>query len=238
VSTLYPTLPMVELAEKLVQLAPGKLDKRVLLRLRHRGRRDRGGLAQAATGRTELVALKLGYSGRSMLAQALTAHQPYRAVPTPDRGHQTRGRTRTATAAPSGRSPRAATSSVPRTSRTSSRPPPPGRSPASSPSPSRAWAASSRRTKDYFKVAYDIVKKYGGVFIADEVQTGFGRTGGKWWGIEHYGVEPDVMTMAKGIANGTRSRAPSPRPTSPRPSRSRRSRRLAATRCRVLRPSG
>ena len=47
-----------------------------------------------------------------------------------------------------------------------------------------------------------IVRKYGGVFIADEVQTGFGRTGGKMWGIEHEGVVPDVMTMAKGIANG------------------------------------
>jgi 4-aminobutyrate aminotransferase-like enzyme len=34
------------------------------------------------------------------------------------------------------------------------------------------------------------------------VQTGFGRTGGKFWGIEHYGVEPDILTMAKGIANG------------------------------------
>src|SRR4029077_18281596 len=56
--------------------------------------------------------------------------------------------------------------------------------------------------KDYFKVAVEIVRKYGGVFIADEVQTGFGRTGGKWWGIEQYGVEPDIMTMAKGIANG------------------------------------
>jgi 4-aminobutyrate aminotransferase-like enzyme len=47
------------------------------------------------------------------------------------------------------------------------------------------------------------VKKYGGLFICDEVQTGFGRTGGKMWGIEHHdGVEPDIMTMAKGIANG------------------------------------
>jgi 4-aminobutyrate aminotransferase-like enzyme len=46
------------------------------------------------------------------------------------------------------------------------------------------------------------VRKYGGVFICDEVQTGFGRTGTKWWGCEQYGVEPDIMTMAKGIANG------------------------------------
>jgi 4-aminobutyrate aminotransferase len=56
--------------------------------------------------------------------------------------------------------------------------------------------------KEYFQIAVGIVRKYGGVFICDEVQTGFGRTGGKWFGIEHYGVEPDIMTFAKGIANG------------------------------------
>ncbi|MNK85647.1 5-aminovalerate aminotransferase DavT [compost metagenome] len=47
-----------------------------------------------------------------------------------------------------------------------------------------------------------IARKYGGLFISDEVQTGFGRTGGKWFGIEHYDVEPDLMTGAKGMANG------------------------------------
>ena len=51
------------------------------------------------------------------------------------------------------------------------------------------------------KIAVDIVRKYGGVFICDEVQTGFGRTG-RMWGIDGEGVEPDVVTMAKGIANG------------------------------------
>src|SRR5262249_53645456 len=56
--------------------------------------------------------------------------------------------------------------------------------------------------KEYFRIASEIVRKYGGVFICDEVQTGFGRTGDRWWGIEHWGVEPEIMTMAKGIANG------------------------------------
>ena len=55
---------------------------------------------------------------------------------------------------------------------------------------------------EYFEIAVSIVRKYGGLFICDEVQTGFGRTGTKWWGIEHWGVQPDIMTMAKGIANG------------------------------------
>ncbi|MBM4321818.1 MAG: aspartate aminotransferase family protein, partial [Deltaproteobacteria bacterium] len=54
----------------------------------------------------------------------------------------------------------------------------------------------------YFATVAAIVRKYGGLFIADEVQTGVGRTGHHWWGIEHWGVEPDIMTMAKGFGNG------------------------------------
>jgi 4-aminobutyrate aminotransferase-like enzyme len=56
--------------------------------------------------------------------------------------------------------------------------------------------------QEYFEIATEIVRKKGGVFICDEVQTGFGRTGEKMFGIEHHGVEPEIMTMAKGIANG------------------------------------
>jgi len=56
--------------------------------------------------------------------------------------------------------------------------------------------------KEYFKEVVAIVRKYGGLFICDEVQTGWGRTGGKMFGIEHWGVEPDIMTFAKGMANG------------------------------------
>jgi 4-aminobutyrate aminotransferase len=55
---------------------------------------------------------------------------------------------------------------------------------------------------EYFKIVKEIIQHYGGLFISDEVQTGFGRIGEKWWGIENWGVEPDIMTMAKGIANG------------------------------------
>jgi 4-aminobutyrate aminotransferase-like enzyme len=56
--------------------------------------------------------------------------------------------------------------------------------------------------REYFQIAVEIVRRHGGVFMCDEVQTGFGRTGGKMFGIEHWGVEPEIMTMAKGIANG------------------------------------
>jgi alanine-glyoxylate transaminase/(R)-3-amino-2-methylpropionate-pyruvate transaminase len=55
---------------------------------------------------------------------------------------------------------------------------------------------------EYFGIVYDIVRKHGGVCIADEVQTGFGRTGTKYWGFENWGVVPDLVTTAKGIGNG------------------------------------
>lgn len=47
----------------------------------------------------------------------------------------------------------------------------------------------------------DLCTSHGILLIADEVQSGAGRTG-KWWSIEHFGVEPDIVTTAKGIASG------------------------------------
>jgi alanine-glyoxylate transaminase/(R)-3-amino-2-methylpropionate-pyruvate transaminase len=56
--------------------------------------------------------------------------------------------------------------------------------------------------KEYFQIQYDIVRRHGGLCVADEVQTGFGRTGEHFWGFQNWGVVPDVVTMAKGIGNG------------------------------------
>lgn len=54
----------------------------------------------------------------------------------------------------------------------------------------------------YLQKAYEHVRAAGGLCISDEVQTGFGRTGDKFWGFENHGVTPDIVTMAKGIGNG------------------------------------
>ena len=55
----------------------------------------------------------------------------------------------------------------------------------------------------YLKHVYEHVRAAGGLPIADEVQTGFGRTGTHYWGFETQGVIPDIVTMAKGIGNGS-----------------------------------
>jgi alanine-glyoxylate transaminase / (R)-3-amino-2-methylpropionate-pyruvate transaminase len=65
---------------------------------------------------------------------------------------------------------------------------------------------------EYFQIIYDIVRRYGGLCIADEVQTGFGRTGTHYWGFENWGVTPDIVTMAKGIGNGVPLAACTTRP--------------------------
>jgi 4-aminobutyrate aminotransferase len=56
--------------------------------------------------------------------------------------------------------------------------------------------------KEFFHITHEIVKEYNGLFISDEVQTGFGRTGTHWWGIQHTKVNPDIITLAKGFAGG------------------------------------
>jgi 4-aminobutyrate aminotransferase-like enzyme len=54
----------------------------------------------------------------------------------------------------------------------------------------------------YFEKAVGIARKYGGLFICDEVQAAWGRTGEHWWGIQHWDVAPDIMVSAKGMGNG------------------------------------
>lgn len=55
---------------------------------------------------------------------------------------------------------------------------------------------------NYLKRMYELTRKHGGLCIADEVQTGFGRVGKDFWGFRSQGAKPDIVTMAKGIGNG------------------------------------
>ncbi len=201
VSTLYPTLPIVELAEKLASITPGKLEKCYFTASGTEADETGVMMAQLHTGRTEIIALRNGYSGRSMLAQSLTAHSNWRALPTQVAG------IKHALAPYCYRCPYGLTypscgvrcaqdvEEVIRTTTT-------GRIAGFIAEPIQGVGGFVTPPKEYFEIAVGIVRKYGGVFICDEVQTGFGRTGDKWWGIEHWNVEPEIMTMAKGIANG------------------------------------
>jgi 4-aminobutyrate aminotransferase-like enzyme len=201
VSTLYPTVPIVELAEKLASIAPGQLKKCYFTASGTEADETGVMMAQVYTGRQEIIALRHGYSGRSMLAQSLTAQSSWRAVPTQIAG------IKHALSPYCYRCPLGLTypscevkcaQDIEELIRTTTT----GQVAGFLAEPIQGVGGFVTPPKEYFQIAVEIVRKYGGVFICDEVQTGFGRTGGKWWGCEQYGVEPEIMTMAKGIANG------------------------------------
>lgn len=199
-STLYPNVPIVELAERLSKLTPGALEKCFFLASGTEADETAVNLAQVHTGNQELIALRHGYSGRSLLAQSLTAHSPYRAVPS---------QVAAIKHAPSPYCYRcpfkleypscgvACAKDLEELIQTTTT----GKIAGMLAEPIQGVGGFVTPPREYFEIAAEIVRRYGGVFIADEVQTGFGRTG-TMWGIEQYGVEPDIMTMAKGIANG------------------------------------
>jgi alanine-glyoxylate transaminase/(R)-3-amino-2-methylpropionate-pyruvate transaminase len=201
VSTLYPTLPVVELAERLARITPGRLEQSYFTASGTEADETAVMMAQLATGSNEIVALRHGYSGRSMLAQSLTAHSSWRPLPTQIAG------IKHAVAPYCYRCPLhleypscgvACAKDIEELIRTTTT----GRIAGFLAEPIQGVGGFITPPPEYFEIAVGIIKKYGGLFICDEVQTGFGRTGGKMWGIEHWGVQPDIMTMAKGVANG------------------------------------
>lgn len=54
----------------------------------------------------------------------------------------------------------------------------------------------------FLKKTAEVVKAHGGLYIADEVQPGFGRTGTHWWGFQRHGIDPDLVVMGKPMGNG------------------------------------
>lgn len=78
----------------------------------------------------------------------------------------------------------------------------PGRIAAFIAEPIQGVGGTTTAPPPYYQLAYEVVRRHGGLCIADEVQTGFGRTGDHYWGFENFGVVPDIVTMAKGIGNG------------------------------------
>jgi 4-aminobutyrate aminotransferase-like enzyme len=201
VSTLYPTIPIVELAEKLASITPGALQKCYFTSSGTEADETAVMMAQLFTGRQEIIALRHGYSGRSMLAQSLTGQAPWRAVTTQAAAVK-HAMSPYCYRCPLGLKYPSCEVKCARDIEDLIRTTTTGQPAAFLAEPIQGVGGFITPPAEYFKIAVEIVRKYGGVFICDEVQTGFGRTGGKWWGCEQYGIEPEILTTAKGIANG------------------------------------
>ena len=201
-STLYATEVQVEAARKLADIAPGALKRRFFSNSGTEAIETALMMACLATGRSEIVALRHAYHGRSLMATGVTAHSGWRPLSAPVAGI------------------------------THALAPNPYRCPFKQPCDESCvdrWVADLEEVivtttngrpaafiaetmqgvggyvvppASYLRRAAEVIRAHGGLVIIDEVQTGFGRLGGHWFGIQHFDVEPDIMVMAKGIANG------------------------------------
>ena len=201
-STLYANAPQSNLAEKLAGIAPGNLKKSFFTSSGTEANETAVAAAKTYTGRTELVVLRHSYSGRSATTLAMCGQSGWKKVPNAVPGiHHAHA-------------------------------PYCYRCPFGQEYPSCGLkcaedieeliltetggeiAAFFAETvigaggfivppPGYFEKAAAIARKYGGLFISDEVQAAWGRTGDHMFGISHWNVTPDILTSAKGMGNGT-----------------------------------
>jgi 4-aminobutyrate aminotransferase-like enzyme len=201
-STLYVNEIMIRLAEKVAELTPGRLQKCYFTNSGSEADETAIMAARMYTGNRDIIALRHAYSGRTMLAMSLTAHSTWRLGGVVD-PHIRHVRNPFVYRAPLGLSPEEVVDLAVADLEEALSTITDGKIAAFIAEPIQGVGGFVVPPQDYFKRVVPLVREAGGLFIADEVQTGWGRTGGKWFGIEHWGVEPDIMVFAKGMANGS-----------------------------------
>jgi len=201
VSTVFSNEPQVALAQKLATLTPNQALRKSFFTNSGTEANETAILAaRCYTGSTEIIALRHSYHGRSAGTMGLTGQATWKLGP-PQAGivHAVNAycyRCPFGLEYPSCEVKCA--QDMEQVIRTSTS----GRVAGLIAEPIQGVGGFITPPKEYFKIVTDIVRNYGGVFIADEVQTAWGRTGTKWFGIEHWGVQPDIITSAKGLGNG------------------------------------
>ncbi|MCY4526458.1 MAG: aspartate aminotransferase family protein [Anaerolineaceae bacterium] len=201
-STLFVNEIMVEVAEKVAALTPGALQKSFFTNSGSEADETAILAARCYTGNNDVIALRHAYAGRTLQTMSLTAHGNWRLGNVID-PHIKHARSPYTYRAPLDLSPQEVVDlcidDLEELIATCTN----GRIAAFIAEPIQGVGGYIVPPQDYFGRVAPIIRAAGGVFISDEVQTGWGRTGDHWWGIEHWGVEPDIMTFAKGMANGT-----------------------------------
>lgn len=202
ISTLYAHEVHVEAARKIADIAPGRLKRTFFTNSGTEAIETALMMACLATGRSEIIGLRVGYHGRSFMATSVTAHSGWRPLATPVAG------IKHAKAPNTYRCPYKQPCDESCVDRfvddleeviiTTTN----GRPAAFIAETIQGVAGYVVPPPGYFQKAAEVIRRYGGLLIIDEVQAGFARTGTHWFGIQHWDVEPDILVMAKGIANG------------------------------------
>lgn len=200
-STLYANGPQGDLAEKLAQITPGNLKKSFFTNSGTEADDTAVLAAKIATGNNEVIALRHSYAGRSATALSTIGHSTWKPI-----ASQVAGVVH-AVAPYCYRCPFkleypscgvACADDVEELIKTTTT----GKVAGMIAETILGVGGFIIPPKEYFPRVAEIVRRHGGLFISDEVQAAWGRTGDKWFGIEHWGVEPDIITSAKGMGNG------------------------------------
>ena len=200
-SALYANENQSNLAEKLAEITPGNLKKSFFTSTGTEADDTAIFAAKLATGRHEIVVLRHSYSGRSATALSAVGHSTWKPLPSQVAG-MVHAHAPYCYRCPFNATPdncgMACANDIEELIQTTTT----GEIAAFMAEPILGVGGFIVPPEGYFERAYEIARNYGGLCIADEVQTGWGRTGDKWFGIEHWNVVPDIMTSAKGMANG------------------------------------
>jgi alanine-glyoxylate transaminase/(R)-3-amino-2-methylpropionate-pyruvate transaminase len=197
---LHPNMPA--LAEKLAGKMPPGLEVTYFVNSGSEANDLAIMMARLYTGHHDVIAVRNAYHGGSPSAMALTSHSTWK-FPTvrsdgihhalnPD-GYRTPF---------TGASPEEAAHKSAEDIRDLIRYSTPGKVAAFIAEPIQGVGGATHGAPNFLAEAYRVTREHGGLCIADEVQTGFGRTGAHYWGFQNFGVTPDIVTMAKGIGNG------------------------------------
>lgn len=201
ISPLFAQEPQARLAERLAGITPeGALTKSFFTNSGTEANEMAILTARCYTGSTDVIALRHSYHGRSALAMSLTGHAPWRlglAQPGIVHAHNAY-----CYRCPFGLTYPACDVRCARDVEELIRTTTSGRVAGFIGEPIQGVGGYIVPPREYFGIIARIVRDHGGLFISDEVQTAWGRTGGRWFGIEHWGVVPDIITSAKGLANG------------------------------------
>ncbi len=196
---LHPNLPL--LAKKLASKMPPGMDVTYFVNSGSEANDLAIMMARLFTGNHDVIALRNAYHGGSPGSMGLTSHHTWKFP-----GGQNAGIHHAPNPDPYRSSFSGDADEIARRSvadiRDIIRYSTPGRVAAFIAEPIQGVGGATTGTPNYFRDAYATVREHGGLCIADEVQTGFGRTGENYWGFQNFGVVPDIVTMAKGIGNG------------------------------------
>ena len=200
-TTIYLHPGMPEFAKKLASKMPKGLDVTYFVNSGSEANDLAIQIARTYTGNSDVIALRNAYHGASPFTNTLTSHSTWKYPVNPSGGIHHAINPDPYRSPFSGTPEEIATKSA-QDIRDLIRFSTPGKIAAFIAEPIQGVGGTTHGAKNYLREAYAVVREHGGLCIADEVQTGFGRTGDHYWGFQNYDVVPDMVVMAKGIGNG------------------------------------